>query len=116
MEVHKQLKNGFQEKVYQRALSIEMMLQNIPHEREKEMRISYKGHSIGGRRVDFFVDEKVMVEIKATSILEASHLAQAINYLEVYGLDVGLLINFGERSLNFKRLYNNKLNQDAGKA
>ncbi|MEY3368745.1 MAG: hypothetical protein RI973_1900 [Bacteroidota bacterium] len=116
MEVHKQLKNGFQEKVYQRALSIELSMQNIPHEREKEMRVFYKGHSIGGRRVDFFVDEKVMVEIKAVSILEASHLAQAINYLEAYGLDVGLLINFGERSLHFKRLYNNKLTQDEGKA
>jgi GxxExxY protein len=104
MEVHKHLGNGFQEVVYQRALSIEMNMQGLEHEREKEMPLQYKGYDIGTRRVDFFVDEKIMVEIKALKELEDVHLAQAINYLEAYGMKVGLLINFGNTSLQFKRV------------
>lgn len=104
MEVHNNLGNGFQEVVYQRALSIEMKLQNILHEREKEMPLSYKGYNIGKRRVDFFVDKKIMVEIKAVKELDDVHLAQAINYLEAYNMDIGLLINFGSTKLQFKRV------------
>jgi len=104
MEVHKYLGNGFQEVVYQRALSIELNMQNIAHEREKEMPLQYKGFNIGTRRVDFFVDEKIMVEIKAVKELEDVHLAQAINYLEAYKMEIGLLINFGNTSLQFKRV------------
>ncbi|MBX2899700.1 MAG: GxxExxY protein [Cyclobacteriaceae bacterium] len=104
MEVHNHLGNGFQEVVYQRALSIEMNLQDIAHEREKEMPLSYKGFDIGTRRVDFFVDEKIMVEIKAIKELEDVHLAQAINYLEAYNMEIGLLINFGNTKLQFKRV------------
>lgn len=106
MEVHKQMGNGFQEVVYQRALSIEMNLQGIAHEREKEMPLLYKGYDVGTRRVDFFVEELVMVEIKAIINLEDVHLAQAMNYLEAYRLETGLLINFGAKSLQFKRIYN----------
>jgi|SRR5690606_7270074 len=109
MEVHKQLGNGFQEVVYQRALSIEMNLQGIAHEREKEMLLLYKGYDVGTRRVDFFVDDTIMVEIKALIQLEDVHLAQAKNYLEAYHLQIGLLINFGAKSLEFKRIYNNKV-------
>ena len=104
MEVHKYLGNGFQEVVYQRALSIELNMQNIAHEREKKMPLQYKGFDIGTRRVDFFVDEKIMVEIKAVKELEDVHLAQAINYLEAYKMEIGLLINFGNTSLQFKRV------------
>lgn len=104
MEVHKHLGNGFQEVVYQRALSIELYLQGISHEREKEMPLQYKGHDIGTRRVDFFVAERIMVEIKAVIKLEDVHLAQAINYLEAYHMEIGLLINFGTPSLQFKRV------------
>jgi GxxExxY protein len=104
MEVHKALGNGFQEVIYQRALDIEMAQQGLTASREHEMDIFYKGIKIGNRRVDFFVQEKVMVEIKAVIRLEDVHLAQAINYLEAYGLQVGLLINFGARSLQFKRV------------
>lgn len=107
MEVHNYMGNGFQEVVYQRALSIEMNLQGIPHEREKEMPLLYKGFDVGTRRVDFFVDNIVMVEIKAVIQLEDVHLAQAKNYLEAYGLENGLLINFGAKSLEFKRIFNN---------
>lgn len=108
MEVHKILGNGFQEVIYQRALSIEMNIQNVEHVREKEMLLQYKGFDIGTRRVDFLVDEKVSVEIKALIKLEDVHLAQAINYLEAYNLEIGLLINFGSKSLEFKRLINPK--------
>ncbi|MBA7541736.1 hypothetical protein ES705_34052 [subsurface metagenome] len=104
MEVHNHLGNGFQEVVYQRALSIELNMQDIQHEREKEMPLQYKGFDIGKRRVDFFVDEKIMVKIKAIKELEDVHLAQAINYLEAYKMDIGLLINFGNTRLQFKRV------------
>jgi len=108
MEVHKILGNGFQEVVYQRALSIEMRLQNIEHQREFPMPLSYKGFDIGQRRVDFLVANEICVEIKATLHLEDVHLAQAINYLEAFNLQTGLLINFGAKSLQFKRLFNKK--------
>lgn len=108
MEVHKHLGNGFQEVVYQRALEIEFRLQGINAQREFVMPLSYKGEDIGTRRVDFFAEEKVMVEIKAIIKLEDVHLAQAINYLEAYNLEVGLLINFGNTSLQFKRVMNKK--------
>ena len=102
MEVHNQMGNGFQEVVYQRALSIEMNMQDLPHKREMEMPLNYKGIPIGTRRVDFFVDETIMVEIKAVKELEDVHLAQAINYLEAYHMEIGLLINFGNTRLQFK--------------
>jgi GxxExxY protein len=104
MEVHRHLGNGFQEVIYQRALSIELKLQDLEHEREKEMPLHYKGNDIGTRRVDFFVMNKIMVEIKAVTQLEDVHLAQAINYLEAYHMEIGLLINFGNTSLQFKRV------------
>jgi GxxExxY protein len=104
MEVHRILGNGFQEVIYQRALEIEMLSQGLDFTREHEMKIYYKGVEIGTRRVDFFVEDKVMVEMKALIALEDVHLAQAINYLEAYGLEVGLLINFGAQSLQFKRV------------
>ena len=104
MEVHRALGNGFQEVIYQRALDIEMKMQGLTASREHEMDIFYKDIKIGNRRVDFFVEEKVMVEIKAVVQLEDVHLAQAINYLEAYGLEVGLLLNFGNRSLQYKRV------------
>ncbi len=104
MEVHKILGNGFQEVIYQRALAIEMSRQGISFSREHEMDICYKEENIGTRRVDFFVEGKVMLELKALIHLEDVHLAQAINYLEAYGLGIGLLVNFGAKSLEFKRV------------
>ncbi len=106
MEVHKTLGNGFQEVVYQRALSIEMNLRSIEHEREFEMPLLYKGYDIGTRRVDFLIMSEISVEIKALINLEDVHLAQAMNYLEAYNLPTGLLINFGARSLQFNRIFN----------
>ncbi len=108
MEVHKVLGNGFQEVIYQRALAIEMANQGLAYSREHEMEIFYKEQNIGTRRVDFFVEAKIMVELKAIIQLEDVHLAQAINYLEAYNMNVGLLINFGSQSLQFKRVMKHK--------
>ena len=104
MRVHSTLGNGFQEVIYQRALVIELRKAGLYFEREMEMPIYYEGENIGTRRVDFFVENKIMVELKAITQLEKVHLAQALNYLEAYKMEVGLLINFGETSLKFHRL------------
>jgi len=109
MKVHTTLGNGFQEVIYQRALAIEMQKQNLVFRREMEMTIFYDGIDIGTRRVDFFVEDKVMVELKALEKIEDVHKAQAINYCEAYNIADGLLINFGGKSLEFKRVYNKKL-------
>jgi GxxExxY protein len=106
MRVHSTLGNGFQEVIYQRALEIEMKMDGLQFKREQDMLIFYRGQNIGKRRVDFFVEECVMVELKALLQLEDVHYAQARNYLEAYNLEVGLLINFGAKSLEFKRMYN----------
>ena len=108
MEVHNTLGNGFQEVIYQRALEIELKIENLPYSRELSMPVMYKGDQIGTRRVDFLVNELISLEIKAVIELKDVHLAQAINYLEAYNLEVGLLINFGSKSLEFKRLINKK--------
>ncbi len=105
MKAHSFLGNGFHEVIYQRALAIEMNLEGLIFEREKEMPVLYKGTVIGKRRVDFFVEEKIMLELKAVIKLEDVHLAHAKNYLEAYNMEVGLLI-FGARSIEFKRIFN----------
>jgi GxxExxY protein len=105
-DVHTFLGNGFQEVIYQRALSYEMKKRYLNFEREIEQYIYYKDltEPIGTRRADFVVEGKVMVELKALISLEDVHLAQALNYLKAYQLKIGLLINFGGKSLEFKRL------------
>ncbi len=108
MKVHTFLGNGFQEVIYQRAIAIEMEKQGLGYAREMEMTIYYEGIDIGTRRVDFFVEDKIMVELKAVIELNDNHLNQCRNYLEAYNLPVGLLINFGSRSLQYKRVYNTK--------
>ncbi|MCH5721333.1 GxxExxY protein [Niabella hibiscisoli] len=112
MAVHSSLGNGFQEVIYQRALGIEMGLCGISFHREYEMPIYYRDHHIGTRRVDFLVNNLISVELKAVKSLENVHFAQAINYLEAYNLEIGLLINFGETSLCFKRLTNKKFQEN----
>ncbi|MFA4907553.1 MAG: GxxExxY protein [archaeon] len=112
MQVHSTLGNGFQEVIYQRCLAIEFIENEIGFQRELEMPIFYHNQQVGTRRVDFFVEDKIMVELKALILLEDVHLAQAINYLEAYNLEVGLLINFGAKSLEFKRLMNKKYREE----
>ena len=106
MKVHSTLGNGFQEVIYQRALAIELFKKDLRYKREMEMQIFYDGRILGTRRVDFFVEDGIMVEIKAVIKLEDVHLAQAKNYCQAYNLPIGLLINFGAKSLEFKRVYN----------
>ena len=109
IEVHKHLGNGFQEVIYQRALEIEFSNNDIQFKREFQMPVMYKGKQIGERRVDFLVFEKISVELKAIIKLEPVHFAQAINYLEAYHLTIGLLLNFGSKSLEIKRLINKNI-------
>jgi len=107
MRVHNNLGNGFQEVIYQRALAIEFTKINLSFETEVEMPIFYDEQNIGTRRVDFMVEEKISIELKALTKLENVHLAQALNYLEAFKLEIGLLINFGNTKLEFKRLIKN---------
>ena len=105
-EVHKFLGNGFQEVIYQRALSYEMKRKGLYFVREIEQEIYYKDSKepIGIRRADFVVEKKVLVELKAISKLEDVHRSQVLNYLKAYRLEVGLLINFGSRDLDYRRI------------
>jgi len=104
MRVHSELGNGFQEVIYQRALAIDLGDTELKFVREVEMPVHYKEVRIGTRRVDFLVEDKILVELKAIINLEDVHLNQALNYLEAFKLEIGLLINFGSKSLQFKRL------------
>jgi len=108
--VHSTLGNGFQEVIYQRALELEFKVMNLEFFREFEMPIYYLDQHIGTRRVDFLVEGKISVELKAVIKLEDVHLAQAINYLEAYNLEIGLLLNFGSKRMEFHRLTNKKYN------
>ena len=112
MTVHKILGNGFQEVVYQRALAIELRLAGISFQREFEMPVFYREEQIATRRVDFLVEGQISTELKAISAFEATNFTQGLNYLEAYNLEVGLLLNFGEPSLKFKRLTNKKFRPD----
>ncbi len=106
MKVHNTLGNGFQEVIYQRCLAIELRKAGIHFQREVEQTIYYDGQDVGTRRADFIVENKVVVELKALINLEDVHLAQAKNYVVAYNFAIGLLINFGATSLQFKKIYN----------
>lgn len=108
MKVHQKMKNGYVESVYHKCLAIELAKTGMNFTHEVDMPIYYEGELVGRRRVDFMVEEKIAVELKALSELTDAHLAQGLNYLETHNLEVGLLINFGAKSLQFKRLINDK--------
>jgi GxxExxY protein len=110
MKVHNTLGNGFQEVIYQRCLAIELKKIGLEFEREKEQTIFYDGFEVGTRRADFVVENQIIVELKAIIDLELVHLAQAKNYVVAYNFPIGLLINFGATSLQFKKIYNPKYN------
>ncbi len=110
MKVHNTLGNGFQEVIYQRCLAIELEREGLSFVREQEQTIFYEGIDVGTRRADFVVENKVIVELKALINLEDVHLAQAKNYVVAYGFDIGLLINFGATSLQYKKVFNSKTN------
>lgn len=108
MEVHNVLGNGFQEVIYQRCLAVELDIQDISFAREVEIPIYYKGRHVGTRRVDFLIDGIISTELKAVISLDDAHLSQGLNYLEAFNLETGLLINFGSKRLQYKRLFNTK--------
>jgi len=110
MKVHSNLGTGFQEVIYQRALEIELKENNLEYIREEEKHIYYVGKQIGTRRADFIIEDKVVLEIKAVTDLLPVHLAQAKNYVTAYDMPIGLLINFGARSLQFKKIFNSNPN------
>lgn len=110
MKVHNSLGNGFQEVIYQRCLAIELRKAGLDFAREQEQTIYYEGEDVGTRRADFIVEGKVIVELKALINLEDVHLAQAKNYVVAYDFPIGLLINFGAVSLQFKKVFNPKYN------
>jgi GxxExxY protein len=110
MKVHSAMGNGFQEVIYQRCLAIEFQKAAISFGREIEQTLYYEGFVVGTRRADFVVENTLIVELKAVINLEDVHLAQAKNYVVAYNFPVGLLINFGAQSLQFKKIYNPKYN------
>ena len=112
MKVHNTLGNGFQEVIYQRCLAIELEKAGLSFAREQEQGIYYEGINVGTRRADFVVENCVIVELKALINLEDVHLAQAKNYVVAYDFPIGLLINFGANSLQFKKGFNKKYSQD----
>lgn len=104
--VHNELGNGFREVYYQRAMIIDLKEKGFKCSKEVSMPVYFKGQKIGRQRVDLLVDETILVELKAIPQIYDSHLGQAFNYLTMFNLDIGLLINFGARKLQFKRVYN----------
>ncbi|PKD43511.1 GxxExxY protein [Rhodohalobacter barkolensis] len=108
MRVHSELGNGFPEVIYQRSLAIEFSHSNLEYDREISMALYYQGQNVGSRRVDFLVEDKILLELKAVSEITSVHYAQILNYLKAYQLQIGLLVNFGEESLKFKRFINSK--------
>jgi GxxExxY protein len=114
MKVHNKLGNGFQEVIYQRCLAIELSIAGLDYEREKDQVIYYNAINVGTRRADFIVQGNIMVEIKALINLEDVHLAQAKNYVVAYNLPIGLLINFGATSLQYKKVFTSKKLSESG--
>jgi GxxExxY protein len=110
MKVHNTLGNGFQEVIYQRCLAIELGKAGLDYVREQDQIVYYENIEVGTRRADFVIENKLIVELKAVINLEDVHLAQAKNYLEAYNFPLGLLINFGSTSLEYRLLFNKKLN------
>ena len=110
MKVHNTLGSGFQEVIYQRCLAIELKRAGIAFGREVEQTIYYDSISVGTRRADFIVADRVVVELKALTTLENVHIAQAKNYVVAYGFEIGLLVNFGAESLDYRRIFNNRRN------
>jgi GxxExxY protein len=109
MKVHSTIGRGFPEYIYQRALAIELSKTDLEIKKEMEWPVYYDGQLVGKRRVDFMVNGKILIEIKAVALYEPSHLNQIINYLQAFQIPIGILINFGKEKLEFKRFTNNKL-------
>ncbi len=109
MKVHSALGNGFPEVIYQRSLAIELEKSGIQFNREIQQDVFYDNIKVGTRIADFLVEGKILVELKALSEINETHYSQILNYLKAFRLEIGLLINFGSKSLQFKRFINSKL-------
>jgi GxxExxY protein len=107
MRVHNELGRGFPEVIYQRAFEIELQIEGLAYIREKEMVVYYHNQKIGSRKADFYIEDTIVTELKATSALDDGDLSQSLNYLHAFKKEIGLLFNFGARSLEFKRVHNN---------
>src|SRR5438067_8460097 len=108
MKVHRKMGSGYSELIYSRCLAIELERIGLAYKKEQELNIYYDEFIVGKRRVDFMVEDKIVVELKALAELTNKELYQSLNYLENHRQEVGLLINFGAKSLQFKRLINQK--------
>ncbi|HUQ97319.1 MAG TPA: GxxExxY protein [Chitinophagaceae bacterium] len=106
MKVHSKMKNRYVAAVYQKCMDIELKKAGLEFQQEIDLPIYYDGVIVRRKRIDYIVDKKIILELKAITTLENNHLAQAINYLESHLLQIGLLLNFGGKSLQFKRLVN----------
>lgn len=113
-EVYRTIGKGFQEVIYQRALELELQIADISFKSEFDLPILYKGKSVGNHRVDFLINDLICVEIKAVTDLESLHMSQTKIHLEAFNQEIGLLINFGAKSLQIKRVINSKF-KDPGK-
>jgi GxxExxY protein len=111
MKVHSKMGNGYREVIYQRCLEIELRKGGLRFNRELPINVYYEENIVGRRRVDFLVEDVISVELKAVTELDQENLNQGLNYLEAYKKEIGLLINFGAKKLQFKRLINGKLKQ-----
>lgn len=111
LRVHQKMKSGYPEAIYQRCLIIEFKKEQIDYKEEVNMPVFYEGTEVGKRRADFVIDDKLVLEIKAVAELTDAHLAQALNYLEGFDLEIGLLLNIGAKSLQIKRVFNNRKKQ-----
>lgn len=109
MKVHSKMGNGYREAIYQKCLEVEFKKAGLLFSRELEVNVFYEDVIVGKRRVDFLVEDVIAVELKAITELDQENLNQALNYLEAYRKEVGLLINFVSKKLQFKRLINSKL-------
>jgi len=108
MKVHSALGNGFPEIIYQRSLAIEFKNISLNYKQELKQPVYYDNIHVGSRIADFLVEDKILVELKAKNELTDNHFSQLLNYLTAYNLEIGLLINFGEKSLRFRRFINSK--------
>lgn len=105
MEVHKKLGSGFLEAIYQEALSIEFEEREIPYEREKQLTVYYKGIELSKKYIaDFICYNNIILEIKAVNSIAKEHISQLLNYLHATNHKIGLVVNFGAKSLEFKRV------------
>jgi GxxExxY protein len=111
LRVHQTMRNGYPEIIYNNCLILEFKKASIDFQNEVHLPIFYEGVQVGKRRIDFLIENRVVLEIKAVTELNDAHLAQALNYLEGLNLEIGLLLNFGSKSLEIKRLINNKINK-----